>query len=242
MARKILACLLAMVLIACLGVTVASTPAASPDVGSIEVTYYAKGGIPGPPEGKGSGKEEGKGYELLRGGVKWADGDLPVSYKVNLSDAPSDAFVEIQAAFEAWDTETSVGLFDEPVTTGKSGVDQDFDNIVSWAPITNTGIVAQCTIWFYVNTKEIIEFDIVFNSDQDWGIDLDGEGTEYALSDAFDVRNIATHEAGHTLHLGDLYEDKYSQMTMYGYTTLGEVKKISLEWGDINGLHKLYGS
>jgi len=31
-------------------------------------------------------------------------------------------------------------------------------------------------------------------------------------------------------------------MAMYGYSEYGEVKKISLEQGDIDGLHKLYGS
>ncbi len=56
-----------------------------------------------------------------------------------------------------------------------------------------------------------------------------------------DIRNIATHEAGHTLVLSDLYQGRYAGMTMYGYSEYGEVKKISLESGDIAGLHKLYG-
>lgn len=56
-----------------------------------------------------------------------------------------------------------------------------------------------------------------------------------------DVRNIATHEVGHTLVLEDLYQDRYVQMTMYGYSTEGEVKKISLEAGDIAGVQALYG-
>ncbi len=29
---------------------------------------------------------------------------------------------------------------------------------------------------------------------------------------------------------------------MYGYADMGEVKKRSLEWGDKNGVHKLYGA
>jgi hypothetical protein len=243
MVRKTLACLLAAVLIACLSVAIGSPPGASPDLESIKVTYYAKGGIPGPPAGNGGGEENG--YQLLRGGVKWNLADYPggVPYLVNLEGAPGGAFAEITAAFEAWDAKTSAELFNNDVgTTDLSGTVNDRVNTVSWAPIADTNIVAQCRIRFYVNTKEIFEFDIVFNSNQPWGIDSDGEGEVHVLTGAFDIRNIATHESGHTLYLGDLYEDNYGQMTMYGYTAYGEVKKISPESGDIKGLHKLYGS
>jgi len=107
--------------------------------------------------------------------------------------------------------------------------------------IANSNIIAITTFWFYVNTKELFEFDIEFNSQFTWGIDTDGEDTEYELTNAMDIRNIATHEAGHTLVLSDLYQGQYAGMTMYGYSEYGEVKKISLESGDIAGLHKLYG-
>ena len=126
------------------------------------------------------------------------------------------------------------------MTAELSGTVLNGINTISWGNIEDEGIIAQCTIWFYVNTKEIIEFDIVFNTQQPWGIDPDGEGG--ITIDNFDIQNIATHEAGHTLHLGDLYEDEYNIMTMYGYAIKGEVKKRSLEWGDINGVHKLYGA
>ncbi len=227
MAKKILAGFLAVALIAVLGVTVASAPAASgdPEIGSVTFTYYAKGGNPGPPDGKGGGGDSA--YKLLRGGVKWAEADLPVSYTVNVSEAPVvGALAEVIAGFEAWDDATSKELFnDTPVPAS--------ENVVSWAPIATAGVIAQTTIWFYVNTKEIIEFDLVFNSSLGWGI---GAGGAY-----YDIRNIVTHEAGHTLHLGDLYEDTNSELTMYGYATEGEVKKISLENGDIAGVQKLYG-
>ena len=234
MFKKMVSCLLVFLLVASSGVYLASAFVASGDVGTIEATYYARPDGKGPPPGKGGGKGEDKAYELLRGGVKWDLGDYPdgVPYTLYLDGAPASAESEIIAAFEGWDAETSAELFSAPVVGSA--------NTVSWAPITAEGVVAQCTIWF-TRTKEIVKFEIVFNSDLAWGIDPDGEGTAYTLTDAFDVRNIATHEIGHTLHLGDLYDSNYSEMTMYGYTTLGEVKKISLEIGDINGLQKLYG-
>lgn len=211
---------------------------------AIKFVFYAKPPWAGQPGGPGGAKEEGKGYELLRGGVKL--GETPASYSINPagSGVGEDATVSaIVVAFETWDDEVKeTELFNAPILTENSGTLRNSENVISWAYIEDSNVIAQCTIWFYVNTKEIIEFDIVFNTQQPWGIDLDGEENGYVLTDAFDIQNIATHESGYTLHLGDLYEDGYSEMTMYGYSRIGEVKKRSLEWGDKNGVHKLYGA
>ena len=40
--------------------------------------------------------------------------------------------------------------------------------------------------------------------------------------------------------LDDLYDKKYSELTMYGYSEEGETKKISLENGDELGCQALY--
>ena len=85
----------------------------------------------------------------------------------------------------------------------------------------------------------MIEFDIVFNTYYSWGIDPDGEGG--VTINEFDIQNVGTHEAGHTLVLEDLYVWKHSELTMYGYTTEGETKKRSLGLGDMLGVQKLYG-
>jgi len=77
---------------------------------------------------------------------------------------------------------------------------------------------------------------------RDGGIDSDGEGTAYKLSKAYNVRNIMTHEAGHKVGLDDLYETKYSEITMYGYNSKGETEKISLADGDKNGTRASYGN
>jgi len=221
-----------------------------PDIDAITFIFYAKPpGTPGkgPSGGPSNGKEDKGGYKLLRGGVKWANEDLPVSYSIDVSGYDgAGAFNAIVSAFETWDAEVvSTELFNDDVgtvTAELSGTDLNGTNTISWDNLKDVNVVAQCTIWFYVNTKEIIEFDIVFNTQQPWGVDLDGEENGYVLTDAFDIQNIATHESGHTLHLGDLYEGRYNEMTMYGYADLGEVKKRSLEWGDKNGVHKLYGA
>lgn len=74
-----------------------------------------------------------------------------------------------------------------------------------------------------------------------WGIDLNGGGIAYKLKNMYDVRNIGTHEAGHVVGLDDLYDVKYSEITLYGYSLKGETKKISLAAGDIQGTTVLYG-
>lgn len=60
-------------------------------------------------------------------------------------------------------------------------------------------------------------------------------------ADKMDAQNIATHEIGHGAGLGDLYANKDAEQTMYGYSSLGETKKQTLECGDIKGITKLYG-
>ena len=89
MTRKILACLLAVVLIAVLGVTVASASAASPGLESIKVIYYAKGGIPGPPPKDEEPPVDNSYYELL--GPKWGT-TTPVAYRVDPDFAPTSRF------------------------------------------------------------------------------------------------------------------------------------------------------
>ncbi len=242
MRSKILACLLAAVLIACLGATVASAPVTSPDIKSIEVTYYAKSDNPVKPDkppGKPPKEEEppppvdNTCYELL--GLELTG---TATYVVNPKGAPTGAIAEIKDAFEAWDGVTAAELFADTVgTTTAVGWSEDGENTVSWVGIIPRSIVAIAVIWYVPYTDgdglgEIVEFDITFNALQKWGID--GEKR------AFDVRNVATHEVGHVVGLADLYEDLYRELTMYGYTSKGETIKISLEEGDILGVQYLY--
>jgi hypothetical protein len=56
----------------------------------------------------------------------------------------------------------------------------------------------------------------------------------------YDIRNIMTHEAGHWIMLGDLYNNGDSFLTMYGYGSLGELKKDTLGKGDVIGVRKAY--
>lgn len=174
--------------------------------------------------------------------------NLPVKYYVNPSGnrlRASDIIVAVKASFETWDNAAdnpdmgiSIELFDGNVQQTKlQGNRYDGRNVVSWGKLGQR-ILAVCYTWYYRSGK-IVEFGIVFNTLYSWGIDPDGEGG--TTINAYDIQNIGTHEAGHTLSLGDLYSGAARELTMYGYGARGETKKRSLGYGDIQGVRFIYG-
>lgn len=175
-------------------------------------------------------------YKLL--GVKWRG--LPVSYAVNPSNPnglPEEFVVgTIATSAEAWDAVTSAELFNDAVSvdyTAVYGV-QDYKNSVAFGDYASSNVIAVTSIWYIRATKQIVEFDMLFNTRYAWGD---------ALLDPslMDLQNIATHELGHGAGLGDLYTSTCSAVTMYGYSNYGETSKRTLEQPDIAGLRKMYG-
>ena len=58
---------------------------------------------------------------------------------------------------------------------------------------------------------------------------------------AYDAQEILTHELGHWMGLGDMYDAaNYQNATMYGYGSKAEVKKDTLSTGDISGIGVIY--
>jgi hypothetical protein len=214
-----------------------------PEIESVVLTLYHTSS---PPEFSAAPtpSDEDPSYRLFRGGVKWASSALPISYHVNPTYSGVDdlgaVVTAVNASFATWDSEVTVSLYDHATHNDTAGPGRDDYNTVSWSPL-EVGIVAQCTFWYWLHNKTLVEFDIVFSTDYLWGIDADGEGDADYLTGKFDIQNVGTHEAGHTLVLEDLYVWKHSELTMYGYTTEGETKKRSLGLGDRLGVQKLYG-
>jgi hypothetical protein len=174
--------------------------------------------------------------------------NLPVKYYVNPSGnklRASDAIAAVKASFETWDNAVDnpemdiyIELFyDNVQQTMLQGKKYDGRNVISWGKLGQR-ILAVCYTWYYRSGK-IVEFGIVFNTLYSWGIDPDGEGG--TTINAYDIQNIGTHEAGHTLSLGDLYSGAAKELTMYGYGARGETKKRSLGYGDIQGVRFIYG-
>ena len=169
--------------------------------------------------------------------LHWASDDLPVDTDVYTVGAPGGAFGAVTPAFEEWDGYTSATIYGttvEDAETTPPGAVRDGSNTVSWGIIDGPGdIIALCRYWYWVNTKELIEFDIVFDAGDPW--------STIGAEDAFDVLNVMTHELGHTLVLGDLRSPKDGALTMHAYTWPGDTVKRDLGSGDILGIQKIYG-
>jgi hypothetical protein len=250
----ILSSLLIMIILITTSIIPAYT-AGPPDIQRKVFIHYAKPDNPG--KGKPSNGEDNGFYKLISGGIKWKQ--FPVSLEVNLEGSGlesidqnenliPDAIEIIGLAAEEWDDGAYSGwggvspnLFDNTIRTTMKGYEDlawssdklDGANTLIWGNYPTEGVIAVTILWYNVKTKEIIEFDIVFDTDFLWS--LSGEDGK------MDLQNIATHELGHGVGLDDLHQDKAYQETMYGYSDYGEIIKRDLYIGDIKGITKLYG-
>jgi len=195
-------------------------------------------GSPGGPNGDDG--EEGY-YKLL--GAKWKE--TPVDYVIDPDNTYdlTEAFITgaISASAEEWDEHTGIELFGSYTVDYDSSWDSDAPdgrNELLFGDYDQEGVIAVTIIWGYFRGAsgkgEIVEFDIMFDTDYTWG---DATGNP----DVMDLQNIATHELGHGVGLDDLYITEASDETMYGYSTEGEIMKRDLYFGDKAGIQKLYG-
>ncbi len=212
----------------------AKAPEKSPVIGEnwdlerVDFIHYAK------PANPGNTKTE-TCYKLL--GVKW--NNLPVSYVINPTNSGlPETFVTIviSTSAETWDSATSKELINDVYAVDYSaqyGV-QNFKNAIAFGDYPDNNVIAVTSVWFTRVGKQIVEFDQLYNTRFSWG--------DAAINPAvMDLQNIATHELGHGVGLGDIYSTTCSAVTMYGYSTNGETSKRTLEQPDITGLQKMYG-
>lgn len=240
-----------------------------PEISKAVFVHYPQGKAWGPGGNPNKGGDE-NGREKLwykYAGVHWASSDLPVAYLVNLNGVadPDDkpAFLGgIQAGFEIWDSaSTSYQVDDYPRLTDlePGNLEAEWDetsgqyvgakNVVGWKALDYPNAIAVAYIWYLTLTKEIVEVDMALNSDPTlaWHQNtVTGDPDEAAwtapTTDAYDVdvQNIVTHEAGHWLMLGDLYNKPANDQTMYGRSAEFELQKRSLESGDEAGIQEIY--
>ncbi len=158
----------------------------------------------------------------------------PFTYTVNpinvgLNTAVADAGSK-------WDSNTNTTLFtplDYLNNQYKPGV-LDGANYVSFGNYRTSNVIAVTYTWYNRTSKRVVESDILFDTDFNWG----DAKTDPSL---MDLQNIAIHEIGHTLGLSDLYTISCANVTMYGYSREGDTEKRTLEPADIAGLQSIYG-
>jgi len=207
----------------------------APDLEKIEFIHWKKGY--GKPEWAKAPKPPSCYKFLTPTKVKWA---IPpaVSYVINPTNPQGleQAFIgtAVSSSAETWDGATNQELMNDVYSYGEVtyGV-QDYENAITFGNYPTAGVIAVTTVWYNPATKKIVEFDVMFDTDWTWGdatIDLT----------KMDLQNIATHELGHGVGLGDIYDTVCSAVTMYGYSDYGETQKRTLEEPDIKGLLTLY--
>ncbi len=213
------------------------------------IHYKKERAKPVKPDKPGKPSGESECYDFMKRGVKWQDlGIVCFVDPTNsgLEDSVSVLELAIEAGAQEWEDNTSATLFDfanwdtrgDLSWDGDPGDEPDGDNELVFADYPQGGVIAVTVVWGYFSgppsSRRIFEFDILFDTDWNWGV---SEGEDGVM----DIWNIATHEIGHGLGLGDVYEDGCSVVTMYGYSTYGDIIKRDLADPDITAIQELYG-
>lgn len=123
------------------------------------------------------------------------------------------------------------------VTLSADTVSPDSQNEIYFADIADSDTIAITIVWGVFGgpsfNRRLVEWDQVYDDATfDWS--MAGE------PEKMDFENIATHEIGHSVGMGDLYNSSCTGETMYGYAAFAETIKRDLNNGDILGINKLY--
>lgn len=190
-------------------------------------------------------------YIYLSSGAKWRNVEPWIINPANLRNLEAaSASAILSQGVSKWEDATDgvvgngvgVDVLGESATTSAElvadTVSPDGQNEVYFADITDSNTIAVTIIWGIFGgppaQRQLVEWDQVYDDvTYDWSVEESG------VAGKMDFDNIATHELGHSLGMGDLYNSCIDE-TMYGYATEGETKKRDLGSGDILGINKLY--
>lgn len=175
-------------------------------------------------------------YRLMEGEVFWAT--TPVEFVVGHGTVPASldegaAMDAIDASLSAWNAVDGVpSVFSSPATDSDLGsiTEGNGTNELVWAPLGGDALGRTHVRWTS-DDGHLVEADVELDATASWTTNPDG-------TDAFDVRNILTHEFGHS-GLADVTE--FPEQTMYHTTSEGETRKRTLGAGDEAGWRRLYG-
>lgn len=174
------------------------------------------------------------GYRILRTAdrlpIRWNAAVVP--FLINPAGGPAGTRPAILLALEAWNGAGADFRFTDGRWTRTGCNGRDRVNVCCFEPLGRDGVVARNRLTYDPATGFLRDSDIQFNTAYGWSVA--GEAGK------MDVRNVATHELGHSLALNDLYNPESVQKTMYGVVRFGERKKRTLHPDDVNGIRRLY--
>ena len=264
MKRVFIAFIAAVLLLSLSGIAVAAAPPTEnpgkgpPDLAKKVFIHYpkdlgAKGGIPGAPTKPPKPDDGGGKLWYKYSGIHWDS--LLVDYSVNLTSSGDDGTFlgGVQAGFDAW-----TGVTGSEFTFNLLGVttvipdvidpiEPDNRNVVGWVDLNTEypNAIAVTMVWYNTQTGLIIDVDMAFNSNSTFAWHQNDFGEEWTedrdpVAYDVDVQNIATHEAGHWLMLGDMYNKPAGEQTMFGISAEFDLQKRTLESGDMAGIEEIY--
>ena len=176
-------------------------------------------------------------YKLM--GIKW--NKLPINYVINPGTQDTKLVTDaISAATSEWDSDTNAHLFGTYSIDSSAAFDSSASDGVNeyvFGPYPNSNVIAVTNIWYTRYGKQIVDYDVLFNTFYTWK-----DCSVTSCSNAMDLQNIATHETGHGLGLYDVYQNSCSYVTMFGYSSYGDMEKRTLAAPDITGLRLIYGA
>lgn len=169
-----------------------------------------------------------------------------VYYTRNSSTRIPEAVPDVVAAHNVWNaainpcglarTSKAIAIYGGVTEIAASRI-ADGVNVIDVGSVEELGCpgALACTLtWSSVDNPGVtIESDMRFDRSYPW--------SRSGRRGRYDIRSVATHEAGHSMvGLNDLYSRKDQWLTMYGYVDRGKTRKRSLGRGDVLGLRAVY--
>lgn len=214
------------------------------------IVHYQPNPSHKPNQGTGGAKTTAC-YTYLSAGAKWKTLEPWVVNPANTRNLDSNTVFNIlSGGIAKWEDATDgnvtngtgVDVLGSGSTTSQTLVADltapDNQNEVYFADITDPGVIAVTIVWGIFGgppfQRQLVEWDQVYDD-----VSFDWSTAATGVAGKMDFDNIATHELGHSVGMGDLY-NSCTEETMYGYANFAETKKRDLNSGDITGIHKLY--